>query len=150
LARVHWVQVISLPQPQSIEIAVKVMHSPANREMLAIAYLLISSILAHIAVLPASSAQVERLFSTMKSIKSAQRNRLKSKTLNHLMRISIEGPPMQHWDPTLALRKWESMGNRRIQISRPHVHNRVTPDIVCEIHMSCCELNVLSFYLTEL
>ena len=117
----------SLPQPRSIEVAVKVMHSPANREALAVAYPLISSILARIGVLPASSAQVERLFSTMKRIKSAQRNRLKSKTLDHLMRISIEGPPVQHWDPAPALRKWESMGNRRIQISRPHVHSDDTP-----------------------
>ena len=106
--------------PRSVEVAVHVMHSSANRETMVVAYPLISNILARIAVLPASSAQVERLFSTMKRIKSAQRNRLKSNTLDNLMRISIEGPCVQNWDPYPALRKWESMGNRRIQISRSH------------------------------
>ena len=55
----------SLPEPHCLEVAVKVMYSPANRETLTVAYPLISSILARIAVLPASSAQVERLFSAM-------------------------------------------------------------------------------------
>ena len=82
----------SLPNPVCLETAIHVMYSPANREAMALAYPLISSILAWIAVLPASSAQVERLFSAMKRIKSSQRNRLKSTTLDHLMRISIEGP----------------------------------------------------------
>ena len=122
----------SLPMPWSVEVAAHVMHSPANRETMAVAYPLISNILGRIAVLPASSAQVERLFSTMKRIKSAQRNRLKSKTLDHLMRISIEGPSVQNWDPYPALRKWESMGNRRIQISRSHdSHHSHTSDSEC-------------------
>ncbi|KAI6651842.1 Zinc finger protein [Oopsacas minuta] len=95
----------SLPMPWSVEVAVHVMHSPPNRETMAVAYPLISNILGRIAVLPASSAQVEILFSTMKRIKSAQRNRLKSKTLDHLMRISIEGPSIQNWDPYPALKK---------------------------------------------
>ena len=72
---------------------------------MAVAYPLVSRILARIAVLPASSAQVERLFSAMKRVKSAQRNRLKAKTLDHLLRISIEGPTVQAWDPYPALRK---------------------------------------------
>ena len=49
----------SLPEPHCLEVAVKVMYSPANRETLTVAYPPISSILARIAVLPASSAQVE-------------------------------------------------------------------------------------------
>ena len=62
-------------------------QSIGNRETLTVAYPLISSILARIAVLPASSAQVERLFSAMKRIKSGQRNRLKTTTLDSLMRV---------------------------------------------------------------
>ena len=107
----------SLPRLLSVDVAVHIMHTPPNEEAMTVAYPLISSILAHIAVLPASSAQVERLFSAMKRIKSAQRNRLKTKTLDSLLRISIEGPNVHTWDPYPALRKWESMGNRRIQIS---------------------------------
>lgn len=81
-------------------------------------YPLISSIHSSIAVIPASSAQVEQLFSAMKRIKSAQRNRQKTRTLDNLLQVSIEGPSLEDWDPTPALRKWESMGNRRIQVSR--------------------------------
>ena len=44
------------------------MYSPANREILTVAYPQILSIPARIAVLPASSAQIERLFSAMKRI----------------------------------------------------------------------------------
>ena len=89
------------------------MYSPANREILTVAYPLISSIPARIAVLPASSAQIERLFSAMKRIKSAQR-----RTLDNLLQVFIEGPSLKDWNPTPALRKWESMGNLRIQVSR--------------------------------
>ena len=52
----------------TLDTSIHVMYSPANREAMALAYPLISSILARIAVLPASSAQVERLFSAMKSL----------------------------------------------------------------------------------
>jgi len=83
------------------------------------AYPLISNILARIAVLPASSAHVERLFSTMKRIKTAQRNRLKTETMDCLIRISSEGPAVQQWNPMPALRKWESWGKRKLTTSRP-------------------------------
>ena len=52
----------SLPSPVCLETVIHVMYSPANREAMALAYPLISSILAQIVALPASSAQVERLF----------------------------------------------------------------------------------------
>ena len=52
----------SLPRPLCLDVAVHVMHSPMNKEAMTVAYPLISSILACIAVLPASSTQVERLF----------------------------------------------------------------------------------------
>ena len=112
----------SLPSPVCLETVIHVMYSPANREAMALAYPPISSILARIAVLSASSAQVERLFYHEKD-KSSQRERLKSITLDHLMRISIEGPLVHLWDPNPALRKWESMGNRRIQVSCQQSHD---------------------------
>ena len=51
----------SLPSPVCLETVIHVMYSPANREAMALAYSLISSILAQIVALPASSAQVETL-----------------------------------------------------------------------------------------
>jgi len=58
----------------SVAAAVQTVFDPSNKEVLATAYPLISNILACIAVLPASSANVECLFSTMKRIKTAQCN----------------------------------------------------------------------------
>ena len=42
---------------------------------------------------PVSTAECERAFSAMNRIKTELRNRLKTSTLDCLMRISIEGPP---------------------------------------------------------
>ncbi len=61
------------------------MLSPSNKETMAVAYPLISDILARIAVLPASSVEVERVFSTMKRIKTPVRNRLTTGTIDHLL-----------------------------------------------------------------
>ncbi len=44
------------------------------------------------ALIPVSTAECERAFSAMNRIKMDLRNRLKTTTLNSLMRISIEGP----------------------------------------------------------
>ena len=82
---------------------------------------LISDLLARLAVLPATSAQVERVFSTMKRIKTAQRNRLNTTTLDHLIRVSMEGPKVEEWDPLPALRLWESWGNRKIETSNTSI-----------------------------
>jgi len=60
----------------SVAAAVQTIFDPSNKEALATAYPLIFNILAHIAVLPASNANVECLFSTMKRMKTTQRNRL--------------------------------------------------------------------------
>ena len=49
--------VTGLPS-QSLSVAAQVMHCPENRETMAVAYPIISSILARIAVLPASSRKI--------------------------------------------------------------------------------------------
>ena len=67
----------SLPE-LSVEAAVQTIFDPGNKEPLTTAYPLIPNILARIAVLPAASAQVERLFSTMKRIKNSPTYSLKN------------------------------------------------------------------------
>ena len=69
------------------------------------AFPILFDLLARVAVLPASSAQVERMFSTMKRVKDARRSKLKSSTLDNLIRISSEGPSQAQWDPTPAMMK---------------------------------------------
>ena len=75
--------------PPTMEQAVKEMWHPLHRDSMLIAYPLISKLLARTIVLPASSAEAERVFSTMNQIKTPLRNRLSSTTLDYLIRISM-------------------------------------------------------------
>ena len=53
-------------------------------------------------VFPASNAIVERGFSTMRRIKTDWRCCLAENTLDHLMRISLEGPQLSSFNPDKA------------------------------------------------
>ena len=53
-----------------------------------------------------SNATGERGFSAMKRIKSDLRDRLNEETLDNLMRISIEGPPLSGFDPQVAVEQF--------------------------------------------
>ena len=64
--------------------------------------------------IPFSTADCERAFSTMKRVKTPLRNRLKTTTLDCLLRISIEGPDLNDFDFELAVNKWSTIRNRRI------------------------------------
>ena len=67
--------------------------------------------------LPVSTAHVERGFSTtscMKRIKTDLRNRLKTETLDKLIRLSSEGPSLKIFDYEAAVDLWASKSNRRI------------------------------------
>ena len=64
--------------------------------------------------IPFSTADCEPAFSTMNRIKTKLRNRLKTTTLDCLLRISIEGPELKDFDFQLALKKWSTIRNRRI------------------------------------
>ena len=65
-------------------------------------------------VLPVSTADCECAFSAMSRTKTDLRNRLSTRTLDHLMRISIEGPVAADFDFLRAANKWLGMGKRRI------------------------------------
>ena len=59
-------------------------------------------------VIPVSNAKVERGFSTMRRIKSDWRSSLGEETLDHLMRISIDGPALTQFDPKPAVQRFFS------------------------------------------
>ena len=59
----------------------------------------VSEVTARILVLPATSTDAERVFSAMNRIMTPIRNRLKSETLDTLLRISMNGPPATNWNP---------------------------------------------------
>ena len=53
-----------------------------------------------------SNATVEHGFNAMKRIRSDWRNRLNEETLDNLMRISIDGPPLSGFDPQMAAKQF--------------------------------------------
>ena len=63
-------------------------------------------------VLPVSSAQCERGFSAQKRIKSDSRSSLNPKTVEDLILISVEGPPLGSYDSSVAVKKWMGEGLR--------------------------------------
>jgi hypothetical protein len=67
-------------------------------------------------ILPLSTADCERAFSTMKRVKTPLRNRLNTKTLESLMRIRLEGPQLSSFNFELAVSNWSKLRNRRINV----------------------------------
>lgn len=67
-------------------------------------------------VVPVSTADCERGFSTMNRIKTDPRNRLKTDTLDKLIRLSSEGPELDQFNFERAATLWASRSNRRINI----------------------------------
>ncbi|WAR31542.1 ZN862-like protein [Mya arenaria] len=53
-------------------------------------------------LLPTSTADCERGFSTLKRVKTAQRNRLQNEALNAVLRVSMEGPSVADFTKTEA------------------------------------------------
>lgn len=53
-------------------------------------------------LLPMSSVDCERGFSTLYRVKTDLRNRLANRTLNHLLMMSVEGPSLQDFPYELA------------------------------------------------
>lgn len=65
---------------------------------------------------PVSTADCERGFSAVKRIKTVLRNRLKTETLDCLLRISVEGPQLKDFDFDSAATFWASRRNRRLKV----------------------------------
>ena len=66
--------------------------------------------------LPVSTADCERGFSMMNRIKTDQRSRLKTSTLDKLIRLSSEGPSMDNFDYDAAVSLWAERRSRRIAV----------------------------------
>ena len=65
-----------------------------------------------ISVYPISTADCERGFSAMNLQHSDLRNRLKTETVNSLLTISINGPPVQLWKCSAYVLSWLKNGRR--------------------------------------
>ena len=62
--------------------------------------------------LPSSSAECERGFSLMKNIKTDIRNSLKESSLCDFMVIQLESAPIESFDPTEAIHRWNAQSTR--------------------------------------
>ena len=67
-------------------------------------------------ILPVSTADCVRAFSTMKRVKIEFRNRLSTKTLNQLLQIRIEGPQLEEFQFDKVVDVRGKMKNRRITV----------------------------------
>ena len=65
-------------------------------------------------VIPVHTAGVERTFSQLKLIKTRTRNRMNEHTLDSLLRIATEGPPVKDFPLQKAVQLWAQKKNRRI------------------------------------
>ena len=75
--------------------------------------------------IPISNAKVERMFSLMNRVKTYFRASLSENTLNNLIRIQMEGPPFEEFDPTPVIQLWAMGATRRLnQRERKHYSAR--------------------------
>ena len=98
--------------------AANVLGKLAVEETLKMVYPNLSKLATICLTSPVSNAECERVFSTLKRVKTRLRSTLKNKTLNHLIRIAMEGPELEKFDFDCAVDKWASLRNRRISVVR--------------------------------
>lgn len=67
-------------------------------------------------VIPPHTADCERDFSHMKLIKSDARNRMGENTLDSLLRITLEGPPLEEFPYRRAVKLWAEKKERRYKV----------------------------------
>lgn len=68
-------------------------------------------------LMPMSTVDCERGFSSLTRIKTNIRNRLSSNILQDLMMISVEGPALNQYPFDQACDNWGSSRNHRIDVS---------------------------------
>ena len=69
--------------------------------------------------LPMANGRVEQVFSQLKLIKTNRRTCLGEDTLDRLLRINVEGPPLSQWDASAALQLWQHAKMRRVNRQDP-------------------------------
>jgi hypothetical protein len=67
---------------------------------------------------------VEQIFSHFKAIKTERRTKLKTKTLNDLLEINIEGPEFSTFAADKAIELWWNSQTRRINQSERKEYTR--------------------------
>ena len=78
--------------------------------------------------IPLSNGRVERCFSQLKLTKSEKRTSLQEDRLDNLLRIRIEGPSLEHWDASTAMKLWWEDKTRRVSSDHLGPRKRKRPD----------------------
>lgn len=81
--------------------------------------------------IPLSNGHVERCFSQLKLTKTDRRASLQEDRLDHLLRIRIEGPPLEQWSASAAVQLWWSEKTRRVSSDHTRPRKRKRPDSTC-------------------
>ena len=68
--------------------------------------------------LPFTTSHVEQMFSFVKTVKTKLRTNLLTSTLNDLLEISIEGPPLSSFNASAAVNLWwtDTSSTRRVKL----------------------------------
>ena len=74
----------------------------------------ISKLLIHALVLPMSTTDCERCFCAMNRTKTDYRNWMHTETLDRLLRVKIEGPPLQEFNFREAIARWSRVKKCRL------------------------------------
>uniref|UniRef100_A0A4W5JT32 HAT C-terminal dimerisation domain-containing protein n=1 Tax=Hucho hucho TaxID=62062 RepID=A0A4W5JT32_9TELE len=104
-------KVLMYQEPQSLQkmswFRVKRSHQHSCPDLLALVDLVLS--------FPASTAECETGFNTMKQVKTDWRSNLKSDTLSDLLMVQLSSPEIREYDPIKAVMLWhqDSIRSRR-------------------------------------
>ncbi|KAM9559994.1 zinc finger protein 862-like [Salvelinus alpinus] len=104
-------KVLMYQEPQSLQkmswFHVNSSHQHSCPDLLALVDLVLS--------FPASTAECERGFNTMKQVKTDWRSNLKSDTLSDLLMVQLSSPEIREYDPIKAVMLWhqDSVRSRR-------------------------------------
>ena len=67
--------------------------------------------------LPLSNGHLERVFSQLKLIKTHHHTSFSEERLAQLVRINVEGPPLEKWDASNAMELWYKQKSRHLTAS---------------------------------
>ncbi len=98
--------------------------------------------------IPLSNSCVERSFSHLKTLKTDRRASLKEDHLDDLLRIKLEGPPLQQWDSRNAIELWWNDKTCRINV-KDFRASRTTTTQEPKENWPCVQLDNFSWELSD-
>ena len=104
---------LNLTQDKTLTIWWKLFNAPSSKN-----WTNILSLIELLFCLPMSNGHVERVFSTLKLIKSDHRSCLSEHHLDDIIHIMIEGPPLSQWDSSGAIQLWWQEKQRSVGDTR--------------------------------